>query len=71
MHGTHDKFLQSIMKCDDDIRKDLHDGVMLFNDTDALEGISERMTKDQHAEAGFCFSNGECHSQLGRKISPS
>ena len=49
LHGTHDKSLQSIMKCDDDIRKDLHDGVMLFHGTDALQGIGERMTKDRNA----------------------
>ena len=58
------------MKCDDGIRKELHDSVMLFNGTDALKGISERVTKHR-SEAGFCFSNGECHSQLGRKASPS
>ena len=48
-HGTHDKSVQSIMKCDDDMRKDLHGSVMLFNGTDALQGIGERMTKDQDA----------------------
>ena len=30
--------LQNIMKCDDGIRKELHDSVMLFNGTDALKG---------------------------------
>ena len=54
------------MKCDDDIREDLHDGVMLFNGTDALQGIDGMRSK-----AGFCSSNCECHSQLGRKASPS
>ena len=49
LHGTHDKSLQSIMKCDDETRKDLHDGVMMFNGTDALQGIGERMTKDRNA----------------------
>ena len=49
LHGTHDKSLQSIMKCDDDIRKDLHDGVMLFHGTDALQRIGERMTKNRNA----------------------
>ena len=37
------------MKCDVDIREDLHDGVMMFNGTDALQWIGERMTKDQNA----------------------
>ena len=37
------------MKCDDGTHKELHDSVMLFNGTDALKGISERMTKDQYA----------------------
>ena len=49
LHGTHDKSLQSITKYDDDIRKDLHDGVMLFNGTDARQGTGERMTKDRNA----------------------
>ena len=44
LHGTHDKSLQSIMRCHDDIHKNLHDGLMLFDDTDALKGIIERMT---------------------------
>ena len=47
-HRTYDKSFQSIMKCDD-ICKDLHGSVMLFTGTDALQGIGERMTKDQNA----------------------
>ena len=31
------------MKCDDDTHENLHDGVMLFNDTDALQGNGERI----------------------------
>ena len=31
-------FLHNIMKCDDGIRKELHDSVMLFDGTDALRG---------------------------------
>ena len=46
LHGTHDKPLQSIMKCDDDMHENLHDGVMSFNDTDAPQGL--RMMKDQN-----------------------
>ena len=34
--GTRDKSLQSIMKCHDDIQKNLHDDVMSFNDADAM-----------------------------------
>ena len=49
LHGTHDKSLQSIMLCEDDIHESLHDGVMSFNDTDALQGIGERMIKDRNA----------------------
>ena len=49
LHGTHDKSSQSIMKCDDNTHENLHDGVMLFNDTGALQGIGERMVKDQNA----------------------
>ena len=37
------------MKRDDDTRKDLHDGVVLFVGTDALQGTGERMTKDRNA----------------------
>ena len=37
------------MKCGDDTHENLHDGVMSFNDTDALQGIGERMMKDRHA----------------------
>ena len=37
------------MKCDDDIHENLHDGVMSFDDTDALQGIGERMMKDRNA----------------------
>ena len=48
-HRTREKVLQNIMKCDDGTRNELHDSVMLSNGTDALKGISERMTKDQHA----------------------
>ena len=60
------------MKCYDDIHKNLHDDVMSFNDADALQGIGERMMKDQNAvKSRFCCSNGECRSQLGRKASPS
>ena len=33
LHGTHDKSLQSIMKCYDDIHENLHDDVMSFTDT--------------------------------------
>ena len=39
----------NIMKCDDDICKDLHDNVMVVNGTDALQGTSERVTKNQNA----------------------
>ena len=49
LHGTHDKSLQSITKCDDGTCKDLHDSVMLFNGTDELQGIGERMMKDRNA----------------------
>ena len=49
LHGAHDKSLQSIMKCDDDIHENFHDGVMSFNDTDALQGIGERTMKDRNA----------------------
>ena len=45
----HNKSSQSTMKCDDGIHENLHDGVMSFNDTDALQGIGERMMKDQNA----------------------
>ena len=37
------------MKCDGDIHDNLHDGVMSFNDTDALQGFGERMIKDRTA----------------------
>ena len=47
--GKQDKSLQSVMKCYDDIHKNLHDDVMSFNDADALQGIGERMIKDQNA----------------------
>ena len=46
LHGAHDKSFQSISKCDDDTCKDLHDSVMLFNGTDALQGIGESMMKN-------------------------
>ena len=49
LHRTRDKILQNIVKCDDDIRKGLHDSVMSFDDMDAFKGIIERMTKDQCA----------------------
>ena len=49
LHGTRDKSLQNIMKCDDDICKDLLDNVMVVNGTDALQETSERMTKEQNA----------------------
>ena len=44
-HRTCDKSFQSIMKCDDDICT----AVSCCNGTDALQGIGERMTKDQNA----------------------
>ena len=49
MHGNHDSSLQSVMKCNDDIHKNLHDDVMSLNDADALQGLGERMMKDQSA----------------------
>ena len=49
LHGTHDKSSQSIMKCYDDIHKDLHDGFMSPNDADALQENGERMMKDRNA----------------------
>ena len=49
LRRTRDMFIQNIMKCYDGIRKELQDDAMLFNGTDALKGISERMTKDQYA----------------------
>ena len=49
LHGTHDKSVQSIMKCYDDTHENLHDSVMSFNDTDALQGIGERMRKVRNA----------------------
>ena len=49
LHGTHDKSLQSIMKCYDDIHQNLHDGVMSPNDADALRGTGERMMKVRNA----------------------
>ena len=49
LHRTHEKSFQSITKCDDGICKDLHDSVMLFNGTDAPQGIGERMMKDWNA----------------------
>ena len=49
LHGTHDKSLQSIMKCYDDSHQNLHDGGMSPNDADAPQGIGERMMKDRSA----------------------
>ena len=37
------------MKCYGDTLKNLHDDVMSHNDADALQGIGERMMKDQDA----------------------
>ena len=37
------------MKCYDEIRKKSDDDVMSLNDADALQGIGERMMKDQNA----------------------
>ena len=33
------------MKCNDDIHENVHEGVMSFNDTDALQGIGECMMR--------------------------
>ena len=49
LHGTRDKSLQSIVKCYEDVHKNLHDGFMSPNDADALPGIGERMMKDRNA----------------------
>ena len=49
LHGNHDKSSQSITKCYDDIHNNLHDDVMSPNDADAVQGIGERMMKDQNA----------------------
>ena len=49
LRGTRDTSFQSVTKCDDGTCKNLHDSVMLFNGTDALQGIGERMMKDGNA----------------------
>merc|ERR1712061_380608 len=49
--GVHDTTIQSIMKCDVDIRKDLYSNVLLSGGTTMFAGIGERMTKELTALA--------------------
>jgi len=48
--GIHNTTLQSIMKCDVDIRKDLYANVVLSGGT-TCTGIGERMTQELTALA--------------------
>jgi actin len=49
--GIHEKTYNSIMKCDDDIRKDLYGNIVLSGGTTMFRGIEERMTKEINALA--------------------
>ncbi|KAH0679611.1 hypothetical protein KY285_011845 [Solanum tuberosum] len=44
--GIHDKAYNSIMRCDDDIRKDLFANIVLSGGSTMFPGIAERMSKD-------------------------
>jgi len=44
--GIHDKAYNSIMRCDDDIRKDLFANIVLSGGSTMFPGIAERMSKE-------------------------
>ncbi|OMJ90353.1 hypothetical protein SteCoe_7266 [Stentor coeruleus] len=44
--GIHHKVYQSIMKCDQDIRKELYDHILLVGGTTLVNGLKERLRKD-------------------------
>jgi actin len=45
-NGIHDTTFNSIMKCDEDIRKDLFNNIVLAGGTTMFPGIRERMSKE-------------------------
>ena len=44
--GIHHKVFQSIMKCDQDIRKDMYSKILLVGGTTLLPGLKERLRKE-------------------------
>lgn len=44
--GVHHKVYQSVMKCDQDIRKELYDNILLIGGTTLLPGLKERLKRE-------------------------
>ena len=44
--GVHHKVYQSIMKCDQDIRKELYDNILLVGGTTLVSGLKDRLRRD-------------------------
>jgi len=44
--GIHDTMFQTIMKCDEEIRKDLYSNIVLAGGSTLFPGIAERLTKE-------------------------
>ena len=61
------------MKCDADIRNDLHAGVVLYDGVPIFHGTGEHMAKkcNVRQDRDFCFGNSERCSQVGHKAGPS
>ena len=61
-----------IMKCDEDLRKDLHAKVVLSDGVAMFQGIGEHMAKECNVSfAKDFFRNSERRSQLGHKVRPA
>ncbi|CAG9317535.1 unnamed protein product [Blepharisma stoltei] len=44
--GIHHKVYQSVMKCDQDIRKEMYDNILLVGGTTLIKGLKERLIKE-------------------------
>jgi actin-related protein len=49
--GVHHKVYQSIMKCDQDVRKEMYDNILLVGGSTLLPGLKERLRKEVQALA--------------------